>query len=94
MNDLISRTAVIILLLVGASESVLARTATPATGIRVLVYGIHYGGNLVYNYMVINNSDTPFSNFTIGSGFDSVENDDYPQLVRLPLGWKEGEMAR
>jgi hypothetical protein len=56
----------------------------------VLVYGIHYAGNLVYNYKVINNGDTAFNNFTIGSKFDSAEGDEFPQLVRLPLGWSWG----
>lgn len=66
-------------------------TGAPAAGIRVLVYGIHYGGNIVYNFKVINNSDAPFNYFTIGSYFDSADDSEYPQLTRLPLGWIEGE---
>jgi hypothetical protein len=61
-----------------------------ATGIRVLVYGVHYGGNMVYSYKVINNGDTPFNNFTIGSYFKSEEDGELPQLIRLPLGWSYG----
>lgn len=68
-------------------------TGAPATGIRVLVYGIHYGSNIIYNYKVINNGDTPFNNFTIGSHFDSVEDYAYPQLTRLPLGWIYGRTS-
>lgn len=82
-------------LLIGMANPVYALppapvTGAPATGIRVLVYGIHYGGNIIYNYKVINNGDTPFSNFMIGSHFDSVEEEEYPQLTRLPLGWSYG----
>lgn len=66
-------------------------TGAPATGIRVQVYGIHYGGNIVYNYKVINNGDTPFNNFTIGSYYDNEDDSEYSQLTRLPLGWSEGE---
>lgn len=76
-------------LLLGGIEAQ-AATPAPATGIRVLARGVHYGGNLVYSYKVINNSGTPFNNFTIGSEFDSVEDDEFPQLTRLPLGWKYG----
>lgn len=65
-------------------------TGAPATGIRVQVYGIHYGGNIVYNYKVINNGNTPFNNFTIGSYFKSEEDGELPQLIRLPLGWSYG----
>lgn len=80
--------SVLSLLLAGIEAH--AATPAPATGIRVLVRGVHYGGNLVYSYKVINNSDTPFNNFTIGSEFDGVEDDEFPQLTRLPLGWKYG----
>lgn len=82
--------AAIILLLVSAAGQVQAQTPASATSIRVLVYGIHYGGNLVYNYKVINNGDTPFNSFTVGSYFDSTENSEFPQLTRLPLGWAYG----
>jgi len=93
MNTFFLRLVAIFSLLVSTSGVVHARAPAPipATGIRVLVYGIHYGGNLVYNYKVINNSDAAFNNFTIGSGFNSAKNRIYPQLVRLPLGWSYGE---
>jgi len=90
MNHLLLRIAAISLL-VSMACSVQAQTPAPATGIRILVYGVHYGGNIVYNYKVINNGDTPFNNFTIGSYFDSVRDNEYPQLIRLPLGWTYGE---
>lgn len=88
MRKILLRLAAIMILLISAVAQ--AQTFAPATGIRVLVYGIHYGGNIVYNYKVINNGDTPFNNFTIGNEFDSVEDDYFPQLTRLPLGWKYG----
>jgi hypothetical protein len=90
MNNLILRIAAIITLL-GMVGWVHAQAAAPATGIRILVYGIHYGGNLVYNYKVVNNSDTPFNNFTIGSTYDTTDDCEYPQLIRLPIGWTYGE---
>jgi hypothetical protein len=91
MNNLLLRAVAIILLLNGLVGVAQAQAPVPANGIRVLVYGIHYGGNLIYSYKVINNGDTKFNNFTIGSEFDSVENEAFPQLTRLPLGWKYGE---
>ena len=98
MNHLLLRTAAISLLvsMAGLSHAMPPApvTGAPATGIHVLVYGVHYGGNIVYNYKVINNGDTPFNNFTIGSEFYSTNNSEYPQLTRLPLGWtygREGE---
>jgi hypothetical protein len=91
MKKLFFRIAAILSLLIAIASLAHAQAAAPATGIRVLVYGIHYGGNIVYNYKVINNGDTPFGYFTIGSHFDSVEEETNPQLYRLPLGWSYGE---
>lgn len=91
MNHILFRIAAIFSLLAGMAGMAQAQTPAPAAGIRVLVYGIHYGGNIVYNYKVINNGDTPFNNFTIGSEFDGTDNSESPQLVRLPLGWTYGE---
>ena len=91
MNHFFFRITAILSLLAGIVGTVHAQTAPSATGIRVLVYGIHYGGNLVYNYKVINNGDTPFQYFTIGSEFYSTDSSEYPQLTRLPLGWSYGE---
>lgn len=91
MNHFLIRAAAIFSFLVCLAGLAQAQTPAPATGIRVLVYGIHYGGNIVYNYKVINNGDTPFNNFTIGSEFDSSENSEFPQLLRRPIGWTYGE---
>ena len=90
MTNFFFRFIAIFALLVGSVTSAQAQTPAPATGIRVLVYGIHYGGNLVYHYKVINNGDTPFNNFTIGGYFNSAEDSEFPQLTRLPLGWQYG----
>lgn len=91
MNHLLFRFIAILSLLVNAGGSVYAQT--PSTDIRVRVYGVHYGGNIIYNYKVINNGNMPFNNFTIGSEFDSTEADEYPQLTRLPLGWAYGRTS-
>jgi len=91
MKKIHFQVAAIFSLLIGMASPAHALPPAPATGIRVLVYGIHYGGNIVYNYKVINNGDTPFGYFTIGSHFDSMEEETNPQLIRLPLGWKYGE---
>lgn len=91
MPRFLFRAATIISLLASTIGAAQAQAPAPATGIRILVYGIHYGGNLVYNYKVINTGDTAFNNFTIGSIFDSSEDEDFPQLTRLPLGWSWGE---
>jgi len=94
MNNLLFRIAAIMSLLVSSAGSAQAQTPEPATGIRVLVYGIHYGGNIIYNYKVINNSERPIRNFVIGYYFDTELGYAYPQLTRLPLGWaygREGE---
>ena len=90
MNNFSLRVIVILSLLVSMAGSVHAGAPAPATGIRILVYGIHHGGNIVYHYKVINNGDTAFNNFTIGSHFDSEQDYAYPQLTRLPLGWTYG----
>ena len=90
MNHLLFRIAAILSLLLSMAGSAQAQAPVPATGIRVLVYGIHYGGNIVYNYKVVNNGEIPFNNFTIGSYFDNAEDYEYPQLIRRPFGWKYG----
>lgn len=90
MNTFCFRISAIALLMSCLVGSVQAQVPAPATGIRVQVYGIHFGGNLVYNYKVINNSDTPFNNFTIGSNFPHEEDGELPQLYRRPLGWQYG----
>jgi hypothetical protein len=45
----------------------------------------------LYNYKVINSGDTKFNNLIIGSRLDSAKDSEYPQLLRLPLGWTYGE---
>ena len=90
MNTFCFRISAIALLMSCLVGTVQAQAPAPATGIRVQVYGIHFGGNLVYNYKVINNGDTPFNNFTIGSNFKHVEDGELPQFYRRPLGWQYG----
>lgn len=90
MTNFLFRIVATISLLASLVGTVQAQAQAQATGIRVLVYGIHHGGNLVYNYKVVNNGDTPFNNFTVGSEFDTTEKSNFPQLRRLPLGWTYG----
>ena len=59
--------------------------------IRVLVYGEHQGDNLVYHYTVVNNGTVGFNNFTVGSEYDPEQKDTWPELGKLPLGWRYGE---
>lgn len=58
--------------------------------IRVLVYGEHHGENIVYHYTIINNGTQPFNNIVIGSRYDSAEDDTFPELGKLPVGWRYG----
>ena len=67
------RIAAIILVLFSMVGVVQAQA--PATGIRVLVYGIHYGGNIVYNYKVINSGNRTVRSFIIGSEQSNVRPD-------------------
>ncbi len=64
--------------------------------IRVLVHGEHQGPNVVYHYTVINNGSRPFNNITIGSEYDAEKKRTWPELGKLPLGWRygrEGELG-
>ena len=77
-----------IALMLGASGLTQAQTLSPP--VRVQVYGTHEGGNIVYHYKVLNNSNSgvALNNFVIGSIFDSNLGDEMPQLERPPLGWE------
>ncbi len=77
----------IIVLLFSTSTIALAQTQP----VRVMVYGEHANGNIIYHYKVINNGDVALHNFVIGSVFDSKLGDEIPQLERLPLGWTYGQ---
>lgn len=70
------------------SMSVMAQAQTSV--VRVMVYGTHQGGSIVYHYKVINSGDVALHDFTIGSFFDSKLGYEIPQLERLPLGWSYG----
>lgn len=59
--------------------------------IRVLVYGEHQGDHIVYNYTVINNGTASFNNFTVGSEYNPEQNETWPELGKLPLGWRYGK---
>jgi len=90
MNKLILSTVVMLCAMFGIVSMVQAQTQASASGVRIQVYGIHYGGNIVYNYKVVNAGTKTVIRFVIGDEFDVEENDNFPQLVRLPLGWTYG----
>lgn len=59
--------------------------------VRVLVYGEHQGANVVYHYTVINNGTVGFNNFTVGSEYDPTDKETWPELGKLPVGWRYGK---
>ena len=93
MNKLILKSLAVICMMLGMAGGVLAQTPALATsaGVRIQAYGIHYGGNIVYHYKVVNSGAKTVIGFVIGNEFDAVENYSFPQLLRLPLGWSYGE---
>jgi len=90
MTNILSSFIPAILLLVNVLQAVQAQPLAQDVGVRILGCGIHYDGNIVYNYKVVNSGTKTVIGFVIGSEFDSEENYSYPQLVRLPLGWSYG----
>ncbi|MBU0620993.1 MAG: DUF5011 domain-containing protein [Gammaproteobacteria bacterium] len=62
-----------------------------AAAARILVFGTHQGGNIVYHYKVINTGNVAIHDFVIGSEYDQQLGDEYPQLLRRPLGWEYGQ---
>lgn len=87
MNPLFFRIAAIGALLLGCNAG--AQAQTPA--VRMQVYGIHQGSDIIYNYTLINNSAETLQNFVIGSTYDSKKAYEYSQLERKPSGWSYGE---
>ena len=90
MNKLILYTVTTLCAIFGMVSIVQAQAQASASGVRIQVYGIHYGGNIVYNYKVVNAGTKTVIRFVIGDEFDVEDNDNFPQLVRLPLGWTYG----
>lgn len=91
MNKLSLHTLVVICTMFVMVSVAQAQAQASSSGVRVLAYGIHYGGNIVYHYKVVNNGTKTVRNFVIGNEFDVDENYSFPQLIRLPLGWTYGE---
>jgi hypothetical protein len=87
MNPLFLRIAAIGALLLGCNAGVQAQP--PA--VRMQVYGIHQGSDIIYHYKLINNSAETLQNFVIGSTYSTEDKEEYPQLERLPSGWTYGE---
>jgi len=88
MNHLLFRIAAIGALLLGCNAGVQAEIQLSA--VRVQVYGIHQGNDIIYNYKLINNSTETLHNFVIGSTYNIKDNYEMPQLERLPSGWSYG----
>lgn len=86
MNPLLFRIVTIGALLFGCNAGVQAET--PA--VRMQVYGIHQGYDIIYNYTLINNSAETLQRFVIGSTYNSKDKYEMPQLERLPSGWSYG----
>ncbi len=86
MRNLLRSTLMIVPILV-----MLSGPAVAEAPIRVLVYGEHQRDNLVYHYTVINNGTEGFNNFTIGSEYDPAQNETWPELGKLPVGWRYGK---
>jgi len=61
--------------------------------VRVLVYGEHQGDSVIYHYTVINNGTRAFNNFVIGSQYDAVDDDTWPELGKLPTGTRFGQQG-
>ena len=82
MNHLLFRIAATSALLLGCNAGVQAQT--PA--VRMQVYGIHQGNDIIYNYTLINSSAETLQHFVIGSTYSIKDKGEYPQLERLPSG--------
>ena len=90
MNKLLLNTVAMICVMFSMAGGVQAQAQASSAGVRILAYGIHHGGNLVYNYKVVNTGTKTVIGFVIGNKFDTDENYSFPQLIRLPLGWSYG----
>ena len=64
--------------------------------VRVQVAAEQNSNTVTYCYSIVNNSRAPVNNLLIGSQFDEQESDSFPELGKLPLGWRfgaEGEVG-
>ena len=91
MNKLFLHIVAMLCAMLGMASGVQAQAQASTAGVRILAYAIHHGGNIVYNYKVVNSGTKTVRNFVIGNEFDVEENYSFPQLIRLPLGWTYGE---
>jgi hypothetical protein len=63
------------------------------SSVRVIVSADQASSTVTYCYTIINNSQAPVNNLTIGSQFVATENDSFPELGKLPIGWRFGEQG-
>lgn len=90
MYKLLLHIVAVLSVMFGMVGLVQAQAQASALGVRIQAYGIHYGGNIVYHYKVVNSGTKTAHRFVIGNEFDVAENYTFPQLLRLPLGWTYG----
>lgn len=88
MNHLLIRLAAVGALLLGCNAGVQAEIQP--YDVRMQVYGIHQGNDIIYNYTLINNSTETLQHFVIGSTYNDKKAYEYPQLKRKPSGWSYG----
>jgi hypothetical protein len=58
--------------------------------VRVLVSAEQSSEAMSYCYTVINNGTAAINNVVIGSRFDTARQDTFPELGKLPKGWRYG----
>lgn len=61
--------------------------------VSVLVSADQTSSTITYRYTLINNSTESFNNVVIGSRFDATQNDTFPELGKLPIGWQSGSQG-
>ena len=93
MNKLFLHIVTVLCAMLGMASVVQAQAQASSAGVRILAYGIHYGGNIVYHYKVVNSGTKSVLRLTIGDEFHVEEKDNFPQLIRLPLGWTYGSAS-
>jgi hypothetical protein len=90
MNRILLNMVAVICTLFSMASTAQAQAQASTAGVRILAYAIHHGGNIVYHYKVVNSGTKTVRDFVIGNEFRVEENDEFPQLIRLPLGWTYG----
>jgi len=61
--------------------------------VRVAVSASQSRDSITYCYQVSNDSTAEINNFVIGSRFDPSKGDSFPELGKLPKGWRKGSQG-